>query len=398
MTKNKDVKRTFLACYSGIFTQAAVLNLPPLFYVIYTTDLALSLSFVAILPTLIFGLQIIVDATFSKLIAKIGYKKTAVFADTFSIIGLTILGLTPFLNAPEVTIICSTVLCAVGSGMIEITTSPLIEALETENKSATMSLMHSFYCWGHFAVVILTTAFLWAFGKNYWFILPFIAAIIPILSACFYLSIKKIHTLEEQGCSNKFSDFGKNKIFFLLVGLMICAGASEQNIAQWASYFAEEGLNVSKSFGDLLGTSLFALFMALARTFFGVIGKKLSLKKALILASAGLTVAYLITALSPLPALSLAGLALCGVFVGITWPGVLSLSGESGLKGGTLMFALLSLGGDIGCTLGPTLVGEIANAASINYGVLSGTVFPVVMFILLLIYSRSVTLHPSDHL
>ena len=167
---------------------------------------------------------------------------------------------------------------------------------------------------------------------------------------------------------------------------MICAGASEQNIAQWASYFAEEGLNVSKSVGDLLGTSLFALFMALARTFFGVIGKKLSLKKALILASAGLTVAYLITALSPLPALSLAGLALCGVFVGITWPGVLSLSGESGLKGGTLMFALLSLGGDI------------ANAASINYGVLSGTVFPVIMFILLLIYSRSVTLHPNDHL
>ncbi len=245
---------------------------------------------------------------------------------------------------------------------------------------------------------ILTTAFLWAFGKNYWFVLPFMAAIIPILSSCFYLSIKKIHTLEEQGCSNKFSDFGKNKIFFLLVGLMICAGASEQNIAQWASYFAEEGLNVSKSVGDLLGTSLFALFMALARTFFGVIGKKLSLKKALILASAGLTVAYLITALSPLPALSLAGLALCGVFVGITWPGVLSLSGESGLKGGTLMFALLSLGGDIGCTLGPTLVGEIANAASINYGVLSGTVFPVIMFILLLIYSRSVTLHPNDHL
>ena len=384
MIKNNDVKRTVFACYLGIFTQAAVLNLSPLFYAVYTTEYNIPLSLVALLPTLVFGLQIIIDAFFSRIAAKLGYKKTAVLADAACVIGLVILGLTPFFTYPAVAVICSSVLCAFGSGIIEITTSPLIEALETENKSSAMSLLHSFYCWGHFLIVLATTAFLWIFGKQNWFIVPFIAALIPLFSALTYLSIKKIRTLEEKGCSNRFSDFGKNKVFFLLVALMICAGAGEQSVAQWASYFAEKGLNVSKSTGDLLGTSLFALFMAIARTAYGILGKKIPLKKALIACSCGLAAAYLITALAPLPVISLAGLALCGACVGIAWPGVLSLAGESNLNGGTLMFALLSLGGDIGCTLGPTLVGEVSSFAGLNFGILCGTVFPVIMIVLLL--------------
>lgn len=385
MTRNKDVKRTFLACYSGAFTQAAVLNLPPLFYVIYNTKLGLSLSLIALLLTMVFGIQIFIDLAFSRVISKIGYKKAAVAANLFCVAGLIVLGLTPLFDQPQLSIVCSTLFSAIGAGMIEITTSPLLEALQTENKSAAMSLLHSFYCWGHFVIVIATTAFLWIFGQDKWFIMPLITAIVPLLSTCFYLSIGKIKTLEDQGCSNKFSDFGKNKTFVLLVLLMLCAGACEQNIAQWASYFAEKGLNVSKTLGDLWGTSLFALFMAVSRTLFGFVGKKISLKKSLLVCSIGLIFAYLITALSPLPFMSLAGLALCGLFVGIAWPGIISLPGESGLKGGTLMFALLSLGGDLGCTLGPTLVGELAAVLDINKGVLIGTAFPIIMCVLMII-------------
>ena len=211
--------------------------------------------------------------------------------------------------------------------------------------------------------------------------------IVPLINAALFFSIKKITTLEEGGASNKFSSFGKNKYFVMLAVLMICAGASEQGIAQWASYFAEVGLGVKKSFGDLLGTSMFALFMALARTFFGFKGHKLNLEKSLALCGAGLTFSYLLAALSPVPVLSLIGVALCGLFVGITWPGTLSLSGDSGLCGGTLMFALLALGGDIGCTLGPAVVGGINTATgNLNLAILAGTIFPIILTVTALIY------------
>ncbi len=388
MTKVSDRTKTIAACYLGLFTQAAVINLSPLFYAIYTTDLNLPLSLIAILPMVVFGIQIFIDALFSRFIAKLGYKFTAVMADTLCIVGLICLGFIPFVGNKTITLIISTVLCSIGSGIIEITTSPLIEALSSDEKSGAMSFLHSCYCWGHFFIVLLTTAFLSIFGKENWYILPLLTALIPLTGGLIYLSIKKLHTLEDEGCSNSFKDFGKNGIFILLILLMICAGAGEQGIAQWASYFAEKGLNVSKSVGDLAGVCLFAFFMALSRTGYGILGKKLNLTKTLTISAAGLALSYLLTAISPISVLSLAGIALCGLFVGVMWPGVLSLAGESKLNGGTLMFALLALGGDIGCTLGASIVGEVSANSSMNIGILVGMLFPSLMFILMFIYGK----------
>ena len=381
-----DAKKTTLACYASLLTQAVVINLSPLLYAIFNFKLGLSAATIALLSTLTFALQMAVDALFSPLIYKIGYKTTALMADGFGALGLILLGLSPFIGGGTL-IIIGILTGSIGSAMIEVVASPLLEALPGDKKSASMSLLHSFYCWGHLFVVLFATAFFFFFGEDYWFILPFIMVIVPLINAALFFSIKKITTLEEGGASNKFSSFGKNKYFVMLAVLMICAGASEQGIAQWASYFAEVGLGVKKSFGDLLGTSMFALFMALARTFFGFKGHKLNLEKSLAFCGAGLTFSYLLAALSPVPVLSLIGVALCGLFVGITWPGTLSLSGDSGLCGGTLMFALLALGGDIGCTLGPAVVGGINTATgNLNLAILAGTIFPIILTVTALIY------------
>lgn len=384
----RDERLTVAACYFGIFTQAAVANLPPLFYVLYTQRLGLSVGLIALFPFIFFAIQIVVDAVFSKIVSKIGYRTTAILADAFSATGLILLGLTPLFETSTAIVICSTVLCAVGSGMVEITASPLIEALPGEGKTSAMSLLHSFYCWGHLFVVLFSTLFFNIFGEERWFVLPLIFAAVPAVGIILYSSITKIYTLEENGCSNSFSDFGKNALFPLLFLLMVCAGAGEQAVAQWASFFAEQGLKVSKTTGDLLGTSAFALCMAAARTFFGIKGEKIDLIKALSACAAVLAAAYLLTALSPLPVLSLIGIALCGLAVGIFWPSVLSLAGKSGLGGGTLMFALLALGGDIGCTIGPSIAGEIAAVSSVSIGILSGTIFPLAAIVLLAIYKN----------
>jgi len=383
---NRDAKLTIAACYFGSFTQAAVANLPPLFYVLYNEKLGLPLELIALFPTIFFGLQIIIDGLFSKLIDKIGYKLTATAADCMAVVGLVLLGLTPVFPSPAAIIVVSTVICAIGSGIIEITTSPLIEALPGDGKSAAMSLLHSFYCWGHLFVILASTLFFALFGHDKWYILPFIFSCIPATGAVLYLCIGKLRTLEEDGHSNKFADFGKNSLFAILFALMICAGAGEQVVSQWASFFAEKGLNISKAAGDLLGTSAFALCMASARTFFGVKGDKLNLSKSLLVCGVVLVLSYLLTALSPIPALSLAGVALCGLSVGIVWPCVLSLAGESGLNGGTLMFALLALGGDIGCTIGPAVSGEIIAKSGLHSGILIGAIFPVISVILLVVY------------
>lgn len=381
-----DVKKTTLACYASLLTQAVVINLSPLLYAIFNMRLGLSTATIAILSTLTFALQMLIDAAFSPLIYKIGYKTTALLADFFGIAGLVTLGLSHFFGGGTM-IIIGILVGSVGSAMIEVVASPLLEALPNDKKSASMSLLHSFYCWGHLFVVLFVTAYLFVFGEENWFILPFVLVLVPLVNALLFLSIKKLTTLEDGGASNKFSSFGKNKYFIMLMVLMICAGASEQGIAQWASYFAEVGLGVQKSVGDLLGTSLFALFMALARTLFGVKGHKLDVSRSLIFCGGGLIFSYLLAALSPVPALSLAGIALCGLFVGITWPGTLSLSGESGLGGGTLMFALLALGGDIGCTLGPAVVGGLNSATgNANLSILAGTFFPVLLTVTAILY------------
>ena len=384
----KSFRHTKVACYIGYITQAIVANFFPLLLLILHGEFGISLSMLTLLITVNFAMQLCVDALASKFADKIGYRACFVAAHFCAAVGLAGLALFPMLfgNAYAGLVVAS-LFYAVGGGLIEVLVSPTIEACPSDNKKGQMSLLHSFYCWGSAAVVLLTTLFFWTFGTQNWRILAGVWAAVPFLNAfyCFFVPIPKLNA-EEEGMS--FGGLFKQKRFWIFLALMTLAGASELAMGQWASAFAESGLGVSKAIGDLIGPCLFAVFMGIARLLFAKFGKKLRLCMML---SAGLCiVCYLVAWLSPWPVVSLIGCAVCGFSVGILWPSVLSLASEEIPRGGTAMFGMLAMAGDIGCTAGPTLVGLCAGAFAddIGTGLAFALIFPVLFFMFVLLLGK----------
>lgn len=380
----KSFRHTKAACYIGYITQAIVANFFPLLLLVLHSEFGISLSRLTVLITVNFATQLIIDALASRFADKIGYRACFVAAHFFAAAGLGGLALLPMLFGNAYAgLIVSSVLYAVGGGLIEVLVSPTIEACPSDNKKGQMSLLHSFYCWGSAAVVLLTTLFFWTFGTQNWRILAGVWAAVPFLNAfyCLFVPIPKLNA-EEEGLS--FKGLFKMKKFWLFAALMALAGASEVAMAQWASAFAESGLGVSKTLGDLIGPCLFAIFSGIARLLFAHFGKKLRL--CMILSASLCVLCYLAAWLSPLPWLSLAACALCGFSVGILWPSVLSLAAEEIPKGGTAMFGMFAMAGDIGCTAGPTLVGLCAGAFGddIGTGIAFAFIFPVLFVVLML--------------
>ena len=163
--------------------------------------------------------------------------------------------------------------------------------------------------------------------------------------------------------------------------MMVCAGASEQAVSQWASTFAEKGLGITKAAGDLAGPMAFAILMGTSRAFYGKYGDRIRLERFMGVSCLLCIVSYLGISLSPLPMFSLISCAVCGLSVGIMWPGTFSKAAKALPKGGTAMFALLALGGDLGCSGGPTLVGTVSSLAGENLklGILVAVMFPVLL-------------------
>jgi len=372
-------KHTLIASYGCFIIQAIVNNLSPLLFVTFSREFRISLEQIAFLVSFNFIVQMIVDILGAKYADKLGYRRGILIAHILSFIGIAGLGVFPYVIEPYVGILTATVFCALGSGFIEVLASPIVEALPTDEKSSAMSLLHSFYCWGHLAVVILSTLFFVIAGIDNWRYLTFLWAAIPAVNCIFFIFVPMNNYSAGRETEPVGRLFGMHE-FRLLLLLMICAGASEQSIAQWASLFAETGLGVSKTVGDLLGSCLFALTMALSRTFYGAVGAKMNLSRSLLLCSVGTVFGYLVTTLSPLPIISLIGCGIVGVFVGIFWPGTLSLATRTLPQGGTSMFAVLALAGDIGCSSGPGLVGLVSGATktdnALNIGILSAIIFP----------------------
>ena len=393
MSIRSSHKHTLAACYLGYITQAIVNNFAPLLFITFSTDYDIPLSQMALLVAVNFGVQIIVDLIAAKYVSAWGYRPATVAAHIFAALGLLSLGLLPrILPDPFVGILISIVLYAVGGGLTEVLISPIAEACPTENKEAQMSLLHSFYCWGHVAVIILSTLYFHFIGTEHWWILSCLWAVIPLFNI-FYFAIVPIRTLEEdvpEGEVLTLRGLLKKPLFWLLVVMMICAGAGEQAMSQWASAFAEAGLGVSKTVGDLAGPCMFALLMGLSRFLSAKLTKRFSMT-AIMIASCGLCGAcYITAALSGSPVLSLIGCGLCGFSVGIFWPGTLSLSAVSLRGGGTAMFALLALAGDLGCVGGPALVSlctETLAGGSLKGGMLFGVVFPLGLTVGLLLLS-----------
>lgn len=376
--KTKKYSLTLTACYVGYVIQAMVNNLSPLLFVQFKRQFALDSAMLSFIIFINFGLQIIVDSLSAKITEKIGYRAGAILAQVFSCTGLVCLGVLPNVINPFAGIITATVLMAIGGGFVEVILSPVIEALPLGNKSGAMCFLHSFYCWGHIFTVLAATLYFNLFTIDAWRYLPVALAVIPLLN-CITFAVCPLETLEGDETPSSYKSIFTMRGFWLFPVLILASGAAEQAIAQWASDFAEIGLGVNKTLGDVFGTCLFALGMALSRTVYGVLGEKIDLKKAFVLCGGLLIGSYLLAALSPSAGLSLAGIAFGGVFVGLLWPGLYAVAGQAYPKGGTKMFGVLALFGDIGCTVGPTLTGLVSN--DIKTGLLFATCFPVIVFI-----------------
>ena len=340
------------------------------------------LSQITLLVTFNFGIQLLVDLLSVGFIDKIGYRASMVIAHVLSAAGLVLLTVLPdVLPTPFVGILIAVMIYAIGGGLLEVLVSPVVEACPSDNKEKAMSMLHSFYCWGHAGVVFISTLFFYVAGIENWKILAIIWALIPVGNAIVFTRVP-IATLIEDGESGLgLKELFRMKIFWVLLVMMICAGASEQAVSQWASTFAEKGLGISKTAGDLAGPMAFAILMGTSRLFYGKYGDRIHLERFMVYSSLLCILSYLGISLFPVPLLSLIACAVCGLSVGIMWPGTFSKASAALPKGGTAMFALLALGGDIGCSGGPTLVGMVSGALGDNLkiGVLAGIIFPALL-------------------
>ena len=387
----QNYKHTINACYIGYITQAVVNNFAPLLFLTFQRSYGISLGKISFLVTVNFGVQLLVDFLAAHFVDRIGYRISIVTAHILAAVGLIGLALFPQMMEDSYSgLMAAIILYAVGGGLLEVLVSPIVEACPTEMKAAAMSLLHSFYCWGHMGVVILSTAFFYLFGIDQWQVLAVIWAAVPLANALYFFLVP-IRTLAEEEEGLSIRRLSGKMVFWILMVLMICAGASEQAVSQWASAFAESGLHVSKSVGDLAGPCAFAFFMGVSRVVSAKYSDRISLER-IMLGSGGLcVVSYLLIALSPWPVLSLAGCALCGFAVGALWPSTFSLAMKKIPGGGTAMFALFALAGDIGCAGGPLVVGRISGVFGddLRIGILAALVFPVILTVGVLASGRS---------
>ena len=383
-------QKTLIACYLGFITQAIAANFAPLLFLTFHRTYQISLGRIAFISTAFFFTQLLVDLFCAKYVDRIGYRRSVIASEVFSAAGLIGLAFLPsLLPDPYVGILISVIIYAMGSGLIEVLVSPIVEACPFDNKDSVMSLLHSFYCWGSVGVILLSTIFFAIFGIENWRILSCVWALIPLFNTFNFISCP-IESLTEEGEGFSIRQLFHIPIFWIALILMVCAGASEISMAQWASAYVESALGISKSIGDIIGPCLFAVMMGMSRSFYGKYGENIDLMKFMIGSGALCLVCYLLSALAPLPFLNLVGCAVCGFSVGIMWPGTISIASKKIPLGGTAMFALLAMAGDLGGAVGPGIVGLVTQAANDNLkiGVLAGCVFPAVLVLSVLLLRR----------
>lgn len=375
-------KHTKYVAYFGLFTQAIVLNLLPLLFVSLQDQFSLGLGQISFLISMNFVVQILTDLAAMRFMDKLGYRRVLQIAHICVIVGMSGLSVLPFWMDPFAALcICYGFISAVGSGLLEVTVSPVVEALPGKEKVSAMGMLHSFFCWGFVSVVLVTTAYFVVFGREHWRLLPALWMVIPFVNLllCSFVPIRQ---LNEDQPSMKLGQLLKSGLFWLFLLLMVCSGSAEQSMSQWASYYAEQGLGVSKTVGDLLGPCVFAVLMGLSRALFGKYGDRIDLRKWLLLSGILCFGSYMLAVFAPHPILSVVGCGLAGFGVGIMWPGTLSLASGKMPAGGSMMFAMLAFGGDVGCSIGPALNGLVTeHAGSMQKGLLAVSVFPLILVI-----------------
>ena len=398
---NKGYRWTVNACFIGYIIQAIVNNFVPLLFLTFQSSYGIPLSRITLLITVNFAVQLMVDLASVSFVDRIGYRVSLLIAHAASALGLVGLVILPRVLPDAYAGLFVSVVCyAVGGGLLEVLVSPVMESCPTKNKEKAMSMLHSFYCWGHVGVVLASTLFFQIFGIGNWWILALLWAVVPVANGILFARVPIAPLIQEGEKGMTARELFKMRQFWLLLLMMICAGASEQAVSQWASTFAEKGLGVGKTLGDLMGPMFFALLMGCARAFYGKYGEKVELDRFMTGSALLCVVSYLCISLVPVPWIGLLGCGLCGLSVGIMWPGTFSKATASIKRGGTAMFALLAMAGDLGGAFGPGLVGGITQSAGDNLqrGMLAGCLFPSILVLsLLLLKSLRGDKTPQDH-
>lgn len=389
----KNYQKTKIACYLGFITQAVAANFAPLLFLKFHMDYDISLGNIALISTCFFFTQLVVDLFCAKFVDKIGYRACIVTSEVSSALGLIGLAFLPeLLPNPFLGIIISVIIYAIGSGLIEVLCSPIVEACPFENKEATMSLLHSFYCWGSVGTIFVSTVFFAVFGINSWKYLAVLLALVPAINI-YNFATCPIEYLVEDGEGMSIKGLLTTPLFWIAIILMVCSGASEISMSQWASAYAEAALGLNKTMGDLLGPCLFAVAMGICRVLYGKYGEKINLTNFMLGSGVLCTACYILASFFDNPVIGLAGCILCGFSVGIMWPGTLSISSKKFPAGGTAMFALLAMAGDLGGSLGPGIVGRVTQMAgdNIKAGMKVGLIFPILLVIALILFGKTKT-------
>lgn len=377
-----DYKKTMYACFAGYIVQAIVNSFVPLLFVTFQETYNIPLTQITLLITVNFVVQLLIDMLSAGFIDKIGYRASVIIAHICAAAGLALLTILPeVLPDPFVGILIAVFVYAIGGGLIEVLISPIIEACPTDNKESAMSLLHSFYCWGCTGVVLVSTIFFTVFGISHWKVLTLLWTILPLANMLLFTKVP-IYSLQEEGERGmNLGELFREKMFWILMIMMVCSGAAEQSVSQWASTFAEKGLGITKSVGDLVGPMLFSILMGISRLLYGKYGEKWNLDRFMKFSCVLCIASYLCISFIPVPMVELLGCGLCGFSVGIMWPGTFSKAAAALRRGGTLLFAMLALAGDLGCSGGPTLVGFVSSGLGDNLrlGIFAGIIFPILL-------------------
>lgn len=391
-------EKTVTACFVGYIVQAIVNNFIPLLFLTFQDTYGIPLSQITVLITFNFGLQLLVDLLSVTFVDRIGYRASLILAHLFSAAGLVLLPVLPeVLPDPFLGLMCAVALYAVGGGLLEVLVSPVVESCPSKHKEQTMSLLHSFYCWGHVGVVLLSTLFFRVFGIENWKYMAFVWALVPLCNLAAFTRVPIAPLIADGEKGMTLRELAGKKVFWIFLLMMVCAGASEQAVSQWASTFAEKGLGVSKTLGDLTGPMAFAVLMGTSRAVYGKFGEKMDLDRFMAGSCVLCAVSYLAIGLVPSPVVGLLGCGVCGFSVGILWPGTFSKAASRLPRGGTALFALMALAGDVGCSGGPTLVGFVSGCFGddLKKGILAALVFPLALLLASFLLKKGRTTSPA---
>ena len=382
-------KTTRKCCYAGYIAQAVSINLAPLLFIIFRKSFGISYALLGLLTLINFLTQLIVDVLSAAFLDKISYRTSAVTSQLFCAVGLILLPALAQLEHHYLGLCLATVIYSIGAGLIEVVINPIMTAVPDDEGGGSLILLHSFYCWGQLAVVFITTAVIALFGEASWYIIAPCWGLLPLANAFFFVETPIVEPGSDKPQPEEKSEKEEPKKelfcrrFMLILVLMVCAGASEQPMAQWSSIFAQEALGVSKFIGDLLGPSLFALFMGIGRTIHGIYGERLNFKLHVYINSLLCVLCYMAASLLKNPYAALMGCALCGYAISVMWPGIVSLAAEKFPNGGGAMYGAIAMAGDIGCSAAPYITGVVASMKvwgdnGLKAGMFVSIVYPIV--------------------